>query len=90
MDNEIYPLTIIRDRYSGTYSGASWLAFNLDYNEIPDAICGSDMDCFDFWQNEGKNMVVGKGAYLEEALDDLYWKIRGNDLKGVFESHEKE
>lgn len=90
MDNEIYPLTIIRDRYSGTYSGASWLAFNLDYNEIPGAICGSDMDCFDFWQNEGKNMVVGKGAYLEEALDDLYWKIRGDDLKGVFESYEKE
>lgn len=26
--NKIYPLTIVRDRYSGTYSGGSWLAYN--------------------------------------------------------------
>ena len=27
--DELYPVTIIRDRYSGTYSGALWLAFNM-------------------------------------------------------------
>lgn len=75
MEEELYPLTIIRDRYNGVYSGASWLAFNLDYNEIPDAVCGSDIDCLNFWQNEGKDMVVGKGAYPQEALNDLYWKV---------------
>ena len=75
MIKELYPVTIIMDRYSGTYSGASWLAFNLDYNEIPDAVCGSDIDCLNFWENEGKDMVVGKGAYPQEALNDLYWKV---------------
>lgn len=75
MINELYPVTIIMDRYSGTYSGAYWLAFNLDYNEIPDAVCGSDIECLNFWENEGKNMVVGKGACPEEAYEDLYWKV---------------
>lgn len=32
---ELYPLTIIKDRYSGVYSGGKWLAFNLDPEEIP-------------------------------------------------------
>lgn len=75
MFKELYPVTIIMDRYNGTYSGASWLAFNLDYNEIPDAVCGSDIDCLNFWQYEGKDMVVGKGASVEEAYEDLNKKV---------------
>lgn len=75
MEEELYPVTIIMDRYSGTYSGAYWLAFNLDYNEIPEAVCGSDLDCLNFWQIEGKDMVVGKGACPEEAYEDLNKKV---------------
>ena len=32
--NEIYPLTIINDRYAGTYSGGIFTAWNMDYYEI--------------------------------------------------------
>ena len=32
MNNEMYPLTIIKDRYNGTYSGGMYLAFNLEYD----------------------------------------------------------
>lgn len=38
--NDIYPLTIIRDRYNDVYSGGKYLAFNLDADEIPTAIWG--------------------------------------------------
>ena len=82
MINELYPVTIISDRYNGTYSGASWLAFCLDYNEIPDAVCGSDIDCLNFWQNEGKDMIVGKGASVEEALNDLYRQVMKDESNG--------
>lgn len=39
-----YPTTIVRDRYNGTYSGAEWLAFPLDYWNVPDEVDGGDSD----------------------------------------------
>ena len=67
---EIYPLTIICDRYGGVYSGGRYLAFNLDYDEIPSAINGDDMECYGYWLEN--QLIVGKGRYIEEAVDDLY------------------
>ena len=72
--DDIYPLTIITDRYYGTYSGANYLAFNLDYDEIPQEINASDIDCYNFWL-DNKDMVVGKGASIIEAIVDLMFKI---------------
>ena len=46
---DIYPLTVIRDRYNGTYSGASYLAFNLDSNLVPSEVHDSDVPCSYFW-----------------------------------------
>lgn len=31
----VYPLTILRDRYGGTYSGGAYLAWNRHYDDIP-------------------------------------------------------
>lgn len=47
---DIYPLTIICDRYSGTYSGGEYLAFNLDFDEIPQEVLGDDTTaiCYKF------------------------------------------
>lgn len=64
-----YPTTIICDRYGGTYSGARWLAFPLDYWNIPDGVEGGDPDCMDFWDNY--NGIVGKGSTPQEAMDNL-------------------
>lgn len=32
-NSNIYPLTIIRDRYCGSYSGGTYVAFNLESPE---------------------------------------------------------
>ena len=93
---DIYPLTVIRDRYNGTYSGASYLAFNLDSNSVPSEVHGSDMPCSYFWNliDEG-NFVesevardyrvvvkyVGKGTTIENAVVDLYHKMKDGGEK---------
>ena len=70
---DIYPITIIRDRYNGTYSGGKYLAFNLNYDEIPPQINADDVTCFLYWQDS--KILVGKGAYMGEAYDDLCFEI---------------
>ena len=71
---EIYPLTIIRDRYNGIYSGGCYLAFNLDYYEIPIEISGSDIPCLEWWK-ENKYILVGKGYDVTSAIFDLAVKM---------------
>lgn len=40
-----YPLTIIRDRYNGIYSGGDWIAFPLRIAEILVVVNSNDEDC---------------------------------------------
>lgn len=47
----LYPLTIITDRYHGTYSGAEFLAFPLLHTQVPPAACGNDGDQLPFSTN---------------------------------------
>lgn len=68
-----YPTTIICDRYDGTYSGANWLAFPLDYYNIPDEVDGGDIECMMFW--DSYDGVVGKGDTPQEAKNDLIKKM---------------
>ena len=79
MEDEIYPLTIVRDRYIGTYSGGEYTAWNLNFYEIPMDIALSDVYCMKFWDNEEnrKKYIVGKGRTASEALADLYIKLKG-------------
>ena len=93
---DIYPLSVIRDRYNGTYSGASYLAFNLDSNLVPSEVHDSDVPCSYFWDliDEGnfvegkvardyRDVVkyVGKGATIEDAVIDLYRKMKDGGEK---------
>ena len=93
---DIYPLTVVRDRYNGTYSGASYLAFNLDSNLVPSEVHESDVPCSYFWDLiDGGNFVegkvardyrdvvkyVGKGATIEDAVVDLYRKMKDGGEK---------
>ena len=66
---EMYPMTIIYDRYGGTYSGGEWLAFPLEFHEVPDEVCGCDGECMWFW--DYYKGFVGKGRCPEEARDNL-------------------
>lgn len=75
---EVYPLTIVMDRYNGSYSGAKYLAFNL-YPEddiFIEFIGGSDPQEMDFWYDGyHKNYKIGKGSTPDEALKDLLAKF---------------
>lgn len=76
----IYPLTIIKDRYNGTYSKGKYLAFNDDYYNIPKEVDGEGGDCSSFWSTfpnkkalngMGKPLNVGRGNSPQDALYDL-------------------
>ncbi len=70
-----YSVTIIDDRYCGSYSGAQWTAWPLSYDQIPEGPEEGDGDCMTFWQTY--TFPVGKGATPQAALEDLDVKMKG-------------
>ena len=67
-----YPLCIINDRYSGIYSGAEFLAFNLSPYEVGNlSVDDGDNSCLYFWEHEAADYVIGKGETPEEAMQNL-------------------
>lgn len=76
----IYPLTIIPDRYGGTYSGGSFLAFNCLPHEIPkECHSGGDIDSLNWYENNDKNetspVIFGIGGTPELAANNLLTKL---------------
>lgn len=76
-----YPLTIVTDRYSGTYSDGYYLAFPLDYDEIPEDVNRDDMTCSSFWETYKE--PVGKGSSVQAAIDDLISQMKSNVIIDV-------
>lgn len=73
---EIYPLTIKKDRYGGTYSHGEYLAWKLDIWEVPRDPFEDDVTCMMFW--EMNKIPVGRGETPEAAISDLkkiFYKI---------------
>lgn len=70
----IYPLTIITDRYGGTYSGGKYTAWNCYSDEIPSEVDATDIACMIFWDCFSKE-TVGIGNTIFEAILDLYIKL---------------
>lgn len=58
---DIYPLTITKDRYTGTYSGGEWTAWNCDADEVPEEIACDDVTCCEFWSiaHDAKPVKMG-------------------------------
>ena len=69
MDNEIYPLTIIKDRYTGVYSGGKYTAWNMYHDEIPKEIDEDDVTCINFWAYN--DIPVGIGETIYSAIESL-------------------
>ena len=70
--DKIYPLTITRDRYGGTYSKGRFLAFNKFPWDLPREIEGNDIECGGFWwSEESEAYTIGKGKTIMEAVEDL-------------------
>lgn len=75
--NDVYPVTIIDDRYGGCYSGGKYLAFNLEAWDVPKGVSwGGDVDCAGFWADEAPNYVIGKGNTPDRAYQDLVERVK--------------
>jgi len=69
----IYPLTIVRDRYGGAYSGGEWLAYNKHPWDIEDGDeFSDDVSCRMFWD---AGHEIGVGHTKQEAVNDLKQKL---------------
>jgi hypothetical protein len=79
-----YPIAIVQDRYTGVYSGGTWLAIskadsphygqsraNFVLNEGPH---GDDSEAAEFWADPPDWIAVGDSP--QEALDRL---LQGRD-----------
>ena len=78
MANEIYPLTILKDRYRGTYSGGKYLAFNLDPDEVPIDAISDDVTCRQFFYDVEQGNIripIGIGDSVHLAVVDLGEKL---------------
>ena len=77
---ELYPLTIIMDRYNGVYSGGKYTAWNCQPHFIPSGIYGDDMDCYDTWDEVRADVhmkyMFGVGDTIEDAIKNLANKRR--------------
>lgn len=83
---EIYPLTVVCDRYGGTYSGGRYTAWNCDPWDVPEEIDEGDVSCSIFWDDYKK--PVGKGVTPLQAMEDLRIKLN-EDLENRKESSMK-
>lgn len=71
----LYPVTIVRARYGGTYEGGAWLAFPCDPEKVPLEVSGSDTMCGQFFTTSDAEFI-GRGATADEALADLVRRLQ--------------
>lgn len=71
----LYPLTILSDRYGGTYSGWAYLAFNLHSEDVPIEPSSNDVMCAEFWDGDQNGIIIGRGHTPNEAWIDLHNRI---------------
>jgi hypothetical protein len=62
-----YPCVIVHDRYSGSYSGALWIAFMRD--DVPPDSQADDVTCMNFWSSFDE--PFGRGSTPQGAVEDL-------------------
>lgn len=77
---KVYPLTIIKDRYSGIYSGGVYTAWNKEADEIPIQIYCDDITCCNFWVDNKE--IVGLGLTPNLAEENLRRKLELTNERG--------
>ena len=70
---ELYPLTIVCDRYNGAYSGGKYTAWMLDPWDVPADIEECDFVCRDFWEKNEEPVGIGANPII--AMEDLRLKV---------------
>lgn len=72
----IYPLTVVNDRYNGTYSGGEYTAWARYPEDIPEAVFGDDISCEKCFRTTHR--IYGCGATPNEAVIDLAKRLKEN------------
>lgn len=70
----IWPLTIVKDRYNGAYSGGRFIAWEEIPENVPSEPDEGDNEARSFWEDNRK--VCGKGATPDEAIEDLELELK--------------
>lgn len=80
----LYPVSILEDRYDGTYSGGSWIAIAASdefigdmtrYRYVYDGAHDGDDGAANFWAESKNCKWIAVGNSPQEALDNLRRKI---------------
>ena len=83
---EIYPVTIIKSRYGGSYEGSEWIAINENASEeILSEMLGDDCTCYNIYKQLfnkkitiknafDENIIIGQGNTPQEAYENLISK----------------
>jgi len=79
--SDAWPCTIVMDRYSGVYSGGSWIAWNQSPAQIEaeggrlDGQFADDTSCAEFWGARDRSPddfpSCGKGATPQDAYEGM-------------------
>lgn len=85
-ESNLYPVTIVLDRYTGAYSGGQWVAWDCAEESVPFEPSSGDGDAMAFWYDVKKGAVReipnwGIGATPEEAFIDLDRKLDAIDQR---------
>lgn len=84
---DIYPLTVVKDRYNGTYSGGKYTAWKLYPWGIPEAVFGDDNSCWNYFRST--HDIYGRGDTPDEAVIDLKRRLDKLVESGKFPSYEQ-
>lgn len=76
---EVFPLTIVFDRYGGIYSNGKYTSWNLYPHQVPKEINSNDITCMCFWDDN--KIIVGIGNTPNEANNDLIFKLNCTHAK---------
>lgn len=74
LEQTLWPIAIVQDRYRGTYTGGRWIAIpHADTSSFDYTVWGDDVSCMEWaLENIESNKQVGVGDTPQEALDDLF------------------
>jgi hypothetical protein len=69
----LFPVTVVKSRYQGTYEGDRWLAFPVGVEDLADSdYAGEDVECMCFFQEcDARQLPIGRGFTPDRALADL-------------------
>ncbi len=71
---KIYPITITQARYSGTYEGGAWVAFNNHAYDVPTQAFADDITCMTWWDSAASTNV-GRGTTPQDAYQNLLERL---------------